>query len=203
MVKGHLWDKRDLELVLRLFKQHTKQKEINRLLISDRKSRNVWEGEKDLSNRISRLSPNSKHRIKEERTIRSRVGYKDVVLRIMKCLRVNETIASRKYTDHIYLSGIAPYDFFDPNNRNLVSIRYEAPTDCKAHLYFAFTSEDYDIGLDDEATEKDIWTVKTPFTYTDVITGRLSLDRITVWLDKMADDYQPIFVNTLIYKRDD
>jgi hypothetical protein len=198
MGKGQKWDLEDLTFVLRLYKQRTKQREINRLLIADRKSRGVWEGEKDLSNRISRLSPNSKHRSTEERKIRNRVGYDTVTRFIQKCKRCDQTKASEIYTNHIYLSGIAPYDFYDPNNRSMATIRYNVPREgCKAPLYIAFTSDDYDFM--DEEDIPDIWTVLSPYTYNQILNGKITVDKLQDYLFELADgEYIPIFLNTVV-----
>ena len=197
MGKGQIWDMKDLNLVLRLFKSHTKQSEINRLLISDRKDRGVWEGEHDLSNRISRLSPNSKHRDKEEKIIRVREGYLNVIRFIMMCRHCAETEASKLYTDRIYTSGIAPHDFILSNNKSMMSIRFETPQECVSQIYFAFTSEDY-VQYEDE--QEDIWTVKTPYTYMDVLAGRVDLPEIERYLTEMANGkYVPIFLNTVVW----
>lgn len=192
----------ELKLIIRFYDEGYKQREIKDLVDAERRRLGTYKGKGISTNTISKLSPTSKHRHEFEMKTRRVWGYQETIDRIMRCLRVSETIASKKYTKHIYLSGIAPEDFYDPNQRNLVSIRFNAPSDCKASLYFAFTSEDYI--EDDDIDDPNIWTVKTPFNYTDVITGRLPYERVDEWLQEMGGgEYIPIFINTLIYKRID
>lgn len=187
----------------------------------NRERRRLGIDKKVSTNTISRLSPKSKHRVKYEADVRSEWSYYEIPKFIGKCLRLSLVKAQDRYLTHILESNIAPFDFFDENQRNLVSIRF-GYQDCKSPLYFAFTSEDYDWMEDHTETYKinpitginelivtepedhiDLWTVKTPYNYTDVITGRLPLERIQVWLNNMADgEYEPIFVNTLIYKKE-
>lgn len=140
--------------------------------------------------------------ITEERTIRNREGYNEVVKKIMNCLRIEETEASKIYTDSICLSGIAPYDFYDVNQRNLKTIRFYAPKACKAMIYIAFISENYDDGSEDSEISyetDDIWTIKTPYVYQQVLIGQVTKKVLESYLTlKSSGEYIPIFINTLI-----
>ena len=229
MIKAPSWSLHDLNFVLDCFKksgsEKMTQKQINTALIDERKRIGTWKGEKDLSWQISRLSKTSKHRAHDEDKIRTPHAYINVVGFIKKCVRCTEQKAEDIYLGRIIESGISDYNFYDPNQMNLSAIRFDHPKTCKGKLYIAFTSEDYDDMVDDttdisyemdeetgelieKITQKEpskepasnIWTVKTPFIYQQVLTGQVTKRVLEAYLIEMANDYEPIYINCCVIR---
>jgi len=204
----------ELNLIVALFKQGYKQRvsanrqpdkmsldSIEGMVNRGRERMGTLETEGYIStNTISKLSPNSKHRRGYESKIRSDWAYFSVPLFIAKCLHCNLSKAEDVYLTHIIESGISPFDFFNPNEVNLAAIRFSVPKACGDHIYIAFTSDDYNDMFELDDDNEDIWTVKTFWTYNDVLKGKVTLDAVTTFLTEMAcGDYVPVFLNTLVY----
>jgi hypothetical protein len=200
--------------ILRLFSlkgsQKVTQKEIKNRIDYDRMRAGTYTGHGISSNSISERSPGSRHRIKHVTKQISRWGEWNVSHVIAKCLHCSLGDARDIYRD--YILPISPFDFYDPNARNMVALRIATPSSCDSKIYIAFTSVGYDemYEIEDDGGEtleskmgtkplKDnVWTVKTPFTYSNVLKGKVTMEVITNYLNSLENmDYEWIFVNTV------
>lgn len=187
--------------------QKVTQREIKNRIDYDRMRTGTYTGQGISTNTISRLSPKSKHRTAFKNKIVSVWGEWDVSHVIAKCMHRSIGEARDIYFD--YVLPISPFNFYDPNNGNMVAIRIAKPP-CKSQIYIAFTSVGYDeiyeiynegdpieneIGT--KASKDNVWMVKTPFTYLDVLKGKISMEVITNYLNSLNMGYEWIFINTV------
>lgn len=187
------------------------QKAIKASIDYDRMRAGTYKGRGISTNTVSRLSPGSKHRTAMVTKTVSAWGEWDVSHFISRCQHCSLREARGIYFNNVL--PISPYNFYDPNNRNMMAIRTGVPSECDAQIYFVISTIGYESWLnEDEDEDEDVpesdtgvketpnlWTFKTPFTYKDVLKGKLPLFAVMKYIDTIVDEaYEYEFVNTLI-----
>jgi hypothetical protein len=200
--------------ILRLFLLKGSQKltitGIKNRIDYDRMRAGTYEGQGISTNSISQRSPGSIHRTKHITKQISQWGEWNVSHVITRCLHCSLSEARDIYRDCIL--PISPFDFYDPNAGNMVAIRIATPLSCKSKIYIAFTSIGYDeiyeidndgdgetpeSKLGTKASKDNVWMVKTPFTYFDILKGGVTMEVITNYLNNLNMGYEWVFINTV------
>lgn len=195
----------EMKSILKMYAQHFTQKEIKLAVDGARMAAGTFEGKGISTNTISQLSPGSQH---QNRRIESITEYdtKDSVLQVIKrCLKCTMTHARKVYNRNI--KPVCLSRFTDPNNANMMSIRYYAEA-CNSRLYYLMTSVDYGefIGYEEDEYDgsDDIWTMKSAHDAIDVYNGSLSyediMDEINSQIVGEGGDWEPQLINVCIIK---
>lgn len=188
----------DVDVILKAYGPDgkTSQKDVCAIYSRFRFSRGTSpknETEKSYTNFVSRLSPGSKHREAEISGVKTRFEKLGILYNIIRIMKCDLKTAKKIYQNNIVPVCIGSYMdegkavFFETvdnsrsDNYGVISVKHTPHASAEHCLYFITYAED-DLYSEDYRDSDHPWTMKTHYTYRELLEGKLPKSEIDAYI---------------------